>query len=119
MPKIVTLSTGEAVHFRPHFTHKAEMIYTAAREKGVIDKEYVENGEVKVVRERPVQNYADAIEETLLYMVESVKKGESVSSLSREWLENLTEPDYADLAEALVAVRRETQEAAAAGKKNR
>jgi hypothetical protein len=118
MPKLITLSTGETVTFRPHFTHDAETIYSNAREKGVVDKEYVEtdadgNRQPKIVRERPVTNYADAIRETLLYMIDTVTLGEATSKPTRAWIGGLPEPDYGELAEALVAVRRETQEAIA------
>ncbi len=119
MQKIITLSTGEEVTFRPDFTHDAETIYCEARERGVVDKEYIENGELKIVRERPVKNYADAIRETLLYMIASVKNGESESKPNREWLGGMALPDYLDLAEALAYVRTETDERIAAGKKNR
>jgi hypothetical protein len=119
MQRIVSLSTGDEVTFRPHFTHRAQTIWSAARERGVVDREYLEGAETKVVRERPITNYGDAIEETLLYMIEKVKHGEAETEPSREWLWGLPEPDYAALAEAMGQVRKDTQESIAAGKKNR
>jgi hypothetical protein len=115
----VTLSTGEQITIKDKFTHEASLILSNARNKGVVDKEYTdinEKGEevVRMVRERPVVNYDEAGHAILLYMIEKVGD----QPVTRQWLGELSEPDYELLYQAVVDIRKQSREAAAKGKKN-
>jgi hypothetical protein len=118
MSRVVTLSTGTEVHLSERFTHGAEKAYNAARYQGVMDRETLIDGKEQFLRETPVLNLGEAVEKSLLTMIEKVKDGEAVRSPDQAWLDSLSEPDYALLAEAMLAIRKETREKAAAGKKN-
>lgn len=111
MSRMVTLSTGEAVHFQEKFTHKAEKVYYNTLHEGAVEKEYMEDG--KIVREYPVQNASEAIEATILCMIEKVKNGDQEFAASPDWIDKVSEQDYDLLATALVEVRK-----AGRGKKN-
>jgi hypothetical protein len=118
MSRIVTLSNNSQVFLKDRFTHGAESVYTAAREEGVMERQVVEDGKLKTYRDTPVTNFGQAIEATLLYMIEKVKDGETETSATKAWLDELDEPDYEKLAEALVDIRRTTRERIEGGKKS-
>src|SRR4051812_1131433 len=110
MSKLLTLSDGTEVHLKEKFTHKAEMAYSAARDKGTVDRETVEDGKIKAIRETPVVNYADAIEASLLVMIERVKKGDAESTPTTGWFNELEEGDYDALARAMLEIRKAGRE---------
>ncbi len=115
--RIVKLSTGEEVRFKEKFTHGAEMVYTQTLNKGLFERETVED-DGKIVRERPAGNVAEALEATILVMIETVKEGENERPATAAWIKGLPEPDYDELAAVMVDIRKETKQAAAKGKKN-
>jgi hypothetical protein len=106
--KLVTLSTGEEVHFKEKFTHKAEKVYFNTLNKGAVEKEYLDDG--KVVREYPVQNASEAIEAAILCMIERVRKADQEFAASPDWIGELSEQDYDLLATALVEIRKAGKE---------
>jgi hypothetical protein len=110
--KIVTLSTGEQVHFFDKFTHKAEKAYFNALNEGAVEKEYLEEG--KTVREVPVVNMAKAMEATLVAIIEKIKNAEAETSPTVPWLDGLDEVDYDLLLKAMIELRS----AGRKGKKN-
>lgn len=98
------------------FTHKAEMAFVAARDRGAVDKEYMESDPAtdkpvfKSHRETPVVNGPVAIDAALLVMIERVKKGDAEVTASQDWLDNLDETDHLSLAQSMMDIRREGRE---------
>lgn len=115
---IVKLSTGEEAYFKDRFTHGDELVYSAGLRKGVLERRTV-TSDGSVVVELSPDNVGAAFEDTLLVVIEKVKRGEEEVRPTLEWLRGLLEPDYEELAKSLLELRRKTWEAAAAGKKNR
>jgi hypothetical protein len=115
-PKVVTLSSGEIVTFKPYFNHGADFeFYRFIREEM---KKAEEAGMVKEGKGIPTFVYLAACEGTLPLLIERIVQNGQDVPYTKSWLDGLHPKDYDLLSEAFVALRDELTARDEAGKKN-
>lgn len=118
MQTVVSLSTKEKVHFLPYFSHKAERVFSHELNKGILLKED-ESGKMQVTGGIPANNISEAVEASMMYMVEKVVGTEGTeNSCTQAWLDGLKTLDYQKLHDALLRIKRNSEQDKEEGKKN-
>lgn len=106
MSNSVTLSTGEVVHLRDTYTHKADREFNRAINQGVTWVEDPETGKYKPSHQ-PLENFALAVEASLLCLILRVTDATGAEvAPSQAWLDDLKQQDYERLAESEAAMRQ-------------
>lgn len=100
---IVQLSTGEKVHIKDRFTHKMHRELFKALNRGVNWKQDAETGEF--TKELPAENIELQYEAVMPLVIEKIEKGGATVAFSPDWLDELDQPDYRRIEEAIAAVR--------------
>src|ERR1051326_842882 len=114
-PKIVTVSDGQKVTFKPCFTHKAERAFNEEMSRDVMF-ERGDDGRL-VAKKVPELNFDRAAEAALLVMIHSIEKGAETLECTRDWLDNLPERDYKKLTTVLAEIKNEADTKIEEGKK--
>lgn len=104
MPTLITLSSGEKVHLKDRWTHKADKEFNRALWKGVFIEQNDATGESS--RKMPAENLVLAYEAVMPYLIERIERNGSDVAFSEAWLDELDRDDYQKLKEAVDGVGR-------------
>lgn len=97
---MLTLNTGEKVHFKEKYTHGAERVWLASFQKGVHVDRDLATGNMQPVEQVPSENLWHAYEAILPHIVLKIEMDGREFSCTQEWLNGLSEHDYQRLEDA-------------------